>query len=605
MDFLEEKKPKCNRILVVGSYVYLVLPLIIFVLGWIKPVYGIPFAIIIAACAVLAIKRHFKQDESLSKTGLHFWNELDASDKKRLFVIVLVVMLWVILSGISGYVWQNDDLPTRNTFFWTLIDEKWPLVRIYEDGLFAVIYYVGFWLPAAFVGKLLGFTAGNAFLTLWAAFGVLLVYGLICNARKKVEIWPLFVFIFFSGIDVIELYFSAGGIFPILGIDHLEKYSFFQYSSFTTQLFWVFNQTLPAWVATAFIVLYEKPKNIIFTWLTMLISSCFPFVGLFPFVVYVIFTRGGFERKSDFKANYWEAIKAFTASVKSVENVLGGLVAGVILFLYLEGNNALNESLKPFFAMDISLRIIGIICGVIFAILFGGAMVYLYWKKVWEWSFAVAGIIAALLAFVLLDALDTSLVNIPEFSSTKSVVYKLTCLIIFWLKEVGVYLICIYYADKRLATSNRIRAMFKILSGWLLIIPVFKIGAYNDFCMRASVPALIILCLWCIDIITREKERVCLKETGSIISQEKASKNVLAGAALTEQLPGAKKWNRAVIILVVFLVLGSVTPMHELARTYSNSKGDYSIQSIDSTYLFRGLNFGGEAKGVFWDVLAR
>ena len=60
--------------------------------------------------------------------------------------------------------------------------------------------------------------------------------------NKKSYIF-LFVFVAFSGLDIIPG-FSAN--VPIDFIYHIERWAkYFQYSSKTTLLYWVFNQAIP------------------------------------------------------------------------------------------------------------------------------------------------------------------------------------------------------------------------------------------------------------------------------------------------------------------------------------------------------------------------
>lgn len=85
--------------------------------------------------------------------------------------------------------------------------EKWPVTATFTsdtgtDGR-GMVYYIGFWLPAAAIGKFFGIAAGYVAQYVWAVFGICVFYALICLWRKKVMVWPLFVIVFFSGLDVV------------------------------------------------------------------------------------------------------------------------------------------------------------------------------------------------------------------------------------------------------------------------------------------------------------------------------------------------------------------------------------------------------------------
>jgi hypothetical protein len=119
--------------------------------------------------------------------------------------------------------------------------------------------------------------------------------------------------IFFSGMDAVGTLLFAKE-YPTLWppIAHLEIWSgSLQYSSFTTQLFWVFNQAVPAWLCCALIlesnsVLFEQHKqySMAFSQKILIWSLCFFFaplasIGLFPYLVIMWFKQTDF--KSPFK----------------------------------------------------------------------------------------------------------------------------------------------------------------------------------------------------------------------------------------------------------------------------------------------------------------
>lgn len=63
------------------------------------------------------------------------------------------------------FTFQNEDHNTRNVMFDMLVEGDWPLVyenppAEYYGEPVAFTYYLGFWLPAALVGKAFGLAAG-------------------------------------------------------------------------------------------------------------------------------------------------------------------------------------------------------------------------------------------------------------------------------------------------------------------------------------------------------------------------------------------------------------------------------------------------------------
>ncbi|MGN0325423.1 MAG: hypothetical protein ACI4DW_03860 [Lachnospiraceae bacterium] len=226
-------------------------------------------------------------------------------------------------------VWQNSDHTVRNALFRALVEYDWPIIN--ADGSRYLIYYIGFWLPSAAVGKIVGLDMAYIIQFLWAVMGVVILYYLICLWRKKVDLWPLIVMIFFSGLD----YVGAKLLCPdITGLVeeayHLEWWaSAFQFSSMTTQLFWVFNQCLPAWIVTMLILLQKKNDSIYFILSFSILTSPFPFVGLIPIALY--------QSLKDIKQ---DGVKDTMKGFMSISNIIGVVVVGIVSVEYLRANSS-------------------------------------------------------------------------------------------------------------------------------------------------------------------------------------------------------------------------------------------------------------------------
>jgi hypothetical protein len=149
-----------------------------------------------------------------------------------------------------------------------------------------LVYNIGFWLPAAAVGKVFGWTAANAALFLWTWIGAALV-GLVLARGRGGWAW-IVLLILFGGLDALGTQFFSVGAYPRLWppVSHLETWAGdLQYSSFTTQLFWVYNQAVPAWLCLALLFGDESFSSAPLLW-----SLCFFFAplaaaGLAPFML--------------------------------------------------------------------------------------------------------------------------------------------------------------------------------------------------------------------------------------------------------------------------------------------------------------------------------
>lgn len=432
------------------AYAYIALPFAIFVLGWMRWYYSLPLLAGLGYAFYL-----------LCRKAPAVWRP-EWSGKKdlaRIAVIAAVILAWVWLSGIGRYAFQNSDHYVRNTMFDMLVNYKWPLVDpgyvspTGEAAPRAMIYYIGFWLPAAAVAKVFhSLSLGYFVQFVWAALGIFLVYYFICVRARKLAVWPILVLIFFSGLDIFEQLFLGNGAWLTDWTYHLETMfegwnnatgTFevqYQYSAPTTQLFWVFNQCIPAWLCTLLIFNAEDNRAIVFVLACSMLTSTMPFLGLLMLVVYLVFARK------------WKDTFTFP-------NVLGGGIVGIVSFLYFLGND--SGSVSDIFP----------------------------WQKYWG-----------------------------------TLLFFLAC-------EVFVYALLIWkYHIKN--------GIFYYILVCLCVIPIFRIGTSRDFCMRVSIPLLFILMLLVIDALR--------------LAWQRKDKLIFAG-------------------LVVVLLLGSITPIHEIWRTVSST----------------------------------
>ncbi len=453
------KKTKEISIITLLSYLFLALPVVLFVIGWCRWYISIPVSIIIFVSIFLAMRDAPEQE----------WKpEWNRDTVLRILLILAVIIVWVITAGIGRGVFQNTDQFTRNSLYEILVNNKWPVTNVINIGedteARLLVYYIGFWLPSAVIGKIAGIQAGYLFQIVWSVIGVFCMYYMICRWRKKIVIWPLFVFIFFSGLDVVGTFFFRETENLLRGVDHLEWWSgFYQYSSITTQLFWVFNQAIPCWLAVMLLWMQKNSRNVVFIISMVMLTSTLPFIGLLPIAVYIAVTRIDKADKEEcltvtdkatkFLKRVWKEIVTF-------QNFVGGGCIGILSFLYLKlnfsgsviANTATNAVSNPATNETANNAVNHIVNNVI--------------------------------------ASSDGIINLPPPQWGIQII----AYVAFIFLEVGVYFICLYQKEK-----NNALYYLELLS--LLIIPFIKIGYSIDFCMRASIPALFILILMIIDFL--------------------------------------------------------------------------------------------------------
>lgn len=260
---------------------YMALPLMIFAFGWLK----IGWALAAAAVILIGLYGVLVSTED-ERRSLHI-------SARELMLAALFMLLWTHLGGFNGLFYQSRDWPWRNAIFHDLIDYDWPV--IYPQRGSALTYYIGFWLPAALMGKVAGalcgevmaWRVGRGALWLWTALGLLIIWLMLlfwvqANTKRR-RVLSLFVFVFFSGLDIVGALYS-GRLEMVTAADvlHLEWWmeDGKQFSSITTCLYWVFNQSVVPWMCVMFFLTEEDERHYVFLAVCCLCCGPLPCVGL-------------------------------------------------------------------------------------------------------------------------------------------------------------------------------------------------------------------------------------------------------------------------------------------------------------------------------------
>ena len=164
------------RKLVLLSYLYMLIPIGLFFLGWLKPVIGILCMLFLSAGFIVFFWQDYKEDrESYYLSYL------------QIGICIAGIGLFVWLSGAGGFFVQTGDNQGRNAVFRDLIDYSWP-VRYTEGNDMSLVYYFTHWLVPALGAKCLGlktgWLTGNILLLLWDFAGIVLSALLIIHLTK-------------------------------------------------------------------------------------------------------------------------------------------------------------------------------------------------------------------------------------------------------------------------------------------------------------------------------------------------------------------------------------------------------------------------------------
>ena len=182
--------------LAILSYGYIVLPIIIFFITWLKWYIGIPMAIVLCIGLIALIKRDYIHNKENIELPI-----------KTCISIGIVLFVWVWLSGQGGFFFQTWDNHSRNAIFRDLIDFNWPV--IYPETGNGLVYYFIHWLVPALFGKIFGWTAANIVLFIWSYIGIIISFLLISHiikVKEKNKLWILcIIMITWSGLNILGM----------------------------------------------------------------------------------------------------------------------------------------------------------------------------------------------------------------------------------------------------------------------------------------------------------------------------------------------------------------------------------------------------------------
>ena len=225
------------------AILYLVLPVGIFLLGWFEWWVSVP----LLACIGYALRplaAAASRDESRFPLN-----------GTQLVVALTVGCAWSVLGGTEHLFFANADWHTRDAVLHDLVVSPWPVSYGLLDGNESLLRApLAYYMPAALIGKMAGLAAAHFSMLLWTATGstlFLLQVVSLAPPRVATTLMVCAVIVLFSGFDIIGSLLNEG---PRFRSDwnitqHLEWWAgSYQYSSMTTQLFWVPNHALGGWV---------------------------------------------------------------------------------------------------------------------------------------------------------------------------------------------------------------------------------------------------------------------------------------------------------------------------------------------------------------------
>lgn len=326
-----------------SAMVFIALPLLAFFVGFLRWYYAL-LAVAALMAALYFILRPDGRTDRTASPAAYSW--------KVILAAFLTAMVWSHFGGMDGYWYQTSDWDCRNAIFFDLIRYDWPV--IYSENGGSLVYYIGHWLPPAALAKVVmlisgstdaGLMAGRIFLWLWTSVGLTVILLLLFQALKAVGRKKLFfatlLFILFSGMDLLGAVLEKTLEIMMLPLakpsgPHLEWWMQFRYqfSSNTTLLYWVFNQTIVAWMVTLLFLQDRSPCNFVFYGVACLFCAPMACVGLAVLMLVKVLTYC-IKKRKDFIG--------ILENVFSIQNLFSLFVLFIPVSAYLLSANAVGS----------------------------------------------------------------------------------------------------------------------------------------------------------------------------------------------------------------------------------------------------------------------
>lgn len=233
------------RVLVI---IYSSFPVFIFFFNWLR----FPYSLVFSFCLFCAIFFYYKSFKNS--------REFVEIKYRTLFIALLLIIIFSILTGVGGYFAQNIDFSWRTAIFRDLVQYDWPVYYPKTDS--TMHYYFLFWLPAALIGKVTNFTFAQFALFLYLVCGLFLIYLIIAKHTSTGLSSTVLIIITIFTFGLLE--FFSGTIFSYLFKDFTFSYRFIftgqwlQFVNNQISLSFIYNQTIVPWMMLLLIVTDRK-----------------------------------------------------------------------------------------------------------------------------------------------------------------------------------------------------------------------------------------------------------------------------------------------------------------------------------------------------------
>ncbi len=354
--------PLREKGLLSAALLYLVLPNIIFLMGWTQPWVAIPLSLLMITGCVLTVIKSSPQEEGIRQPSVPW----------ALFAALLIAAAWVFLIGIGGQTLQRWDYGARNPIYETLVRCDWPVFD--REGSY-FIYYHAFILVPAILSKLwtgcsLSATPSWFIInSLWTYAGLVLIILLLHRKLGRNILVMMVICLMLSSLaeDITRGYNYAMNRWDLHDYLPAIDRHYALSPGITSQLFNTYYHAISAWLVFSLITAGQlNRQSILFVSSLLVLLSPIAALGILVLLVFLFWD----EHQSD--KNAWKAWAL------SCETAIGYLVCLCISLYYSGGATPVSFALAATLqttqlAPTFSERLLSLLCHISLTV----AMVYI------------------------------------------------------------------------------------------------------------------------------------------------------------------------------------------------------------------------------------
>lgn len=274
------------------SFLYLLIPNILFLIGWLSPGYSLSLSFLLFAATVYTWE---KVCERYNRYNVCF--KISIKEIIYLLTTLLFLLVPLELSGMLGHVPQPTDHAFRNAIYSVLCNERWP---IYAPNGDYFVYYHTFFLFPALISKYLGdFIEPRVILFIWSYIGLsLAIMLLFIRLRAKTFIYLLILLLLGNLSDIPNGFFrllcmcqnrGSFGDSAIYFFQHLGYGGHMHFFHSWGQLMYTYNSFIPGLVFMGLLLSRRIPLPLLPVPAALIVSQT-PIVALSVLVFFATLT---------------------------------------------------------------------------------------------------------------------------------------------------------------------------------------------------------------------------------------------------------------------------------------------------------------------------